>query len=160
MNIKQAIEDFFAKSEPNANSNVFLSEVVLTSVSSLGSYHLMITSPDFHHLNCFLLRILQDFMDLHRMSCLATRYCMDKTYHILNILTRTFLIAYDLSAYSTPQQKKSSPVYARLEWTLSMEEIPPPKTSRLLKRKAQLNMNRFSLQRITRLLFINYPTFL
>ena len=55
--ITQALEDFFAKAEPSANASVFPPEVVPAIVSSLGNYDLMITSPDFHHRNCFLLRI-------------------------------------------------------------------------------------------------------
>ena len=73
-NIKQALKDFIAKAKPHANASVFYPEVAPAIVSSLGSNHLMITSPDFHNRNCFPLCILQDFMNMHRVDYVFTRY--------------------------------------------------------------------------------------
>ena len=73
INVKQATEDFFAKSEFKASARIFPPEVIPEIVSSLDKIHLMKTSPGYHHRICFTLRILQDFMDMYRVNYVTTR---------------------------------------------------------------------------------------
>ena len=75
--IKQTLEDFFAIAQSLANASEYQPKVVPALVSSLGNYHLMITFLDFHHRDCFTLRILQDFMNMHLENYVSTKYLHD-----------------------------------------------------------------------------------